>query len=161
MRGNTIWYILPVISVGFFQMRAICSLRSRSMYIRGRTSSFAWDIDQPSKYFDSSYLSEARMLTDSSGTNLCFSFVGVSINFPAFVYVQPSDASGSATFSTTRAGTPYATENSGMSLVTSDPAPIVQPFPIVTPGRTVVPAPSQQSSPIVTGRVKTIPSRRD
>ncbi|PWN20385.1 hypothetical protein BCV69DRAFT_283266 [Microstroma glucosiphilum] len=34
---------------------------------------------------------------------------------------------------TTRAGFPRATEKSGMSLVTTLPAPMVQPRPIVTP----------------------------
>ncbi|KAF9263014.1 hypothetical protein L218DRAFT_866450, partial [Marasmius fiardii PR-910] len=49
----------------------------------------------------------------------------------------------------TLAGFPIATEYGGTSLVTTDPAPIVLPRPIVTPGKTCTPAPSQQSSSIL------------
>ncbi|OTA96819.1 hypothetical protein M434DRAFT_66819, partial [Hypoxylon sp. CO27-5] len=37
------------------------------------------------------------------------------------------------------------------SLVTTEPAPIVDPRPIVTPGRTITLPPNQQSSPIIIG----------
>lgn len=61
----------------------------------------------------------------------------------------------------TLAGDPTATLNGGMSLVTTLPHPIVHPSPIVTPGRTIVPPPIQQSLPMVTCLEKSIPSRRD
>ena len=54
-------------------------------------------------------------------------------------------------FLITFAGFPTANELSGMSFVTTDPAPITQPFPIVTPGQITEFPPIQQSSPIVTG----------
>ena len=41
-------------------------------------------------------------------------------------------------------GTPAAKVFSGMSRVTTLPAPITQPLPMVTPGQTVTPAPNQQ-----------------
>ncbi|KAI0408744.1 hypothetical protein F4802DRAFT_364555 [Xylaria palmicola] len=47
----------------------------------------------------------------------------------------------------------------GMSLVTTLPAPIVQPRPIVTPARTMTFPPSQQSSPIVMGAPSSGPFR--
>jgi hypothetical protein len=40
----------------------------------------------------------------------------------------------------------------GMSLVTTDPAPITQPLPMVIPGHITVLPPIQQSSPIVIGK---------
>ncbi|KAI4521844.1 hypothetical protein K523DRAFT_243387, partial [Schizophyllum commune Tattone D] len=46
------------------------------------------------------------------------------------------------------------------SFVTTAPAPIVQPFPIVTPGKTTTLAPIQQSSPMVIGRAYSMLSRR-
>ncbi|KAI1492484.1 hypothetical protein F5X96DRAFT_379910 [Biscogniauxia mediterranea] len=49
------------------------------------------------------------------------------------------------------AGLPHATIKGGMSLVTTLPAPIVHPRPMVTPGRTTQFPPNQQSSPIVIG----------
>ncbi|KAH8706178.1 hypothetical protein BGZ61DRAFT_350933, partial [Ilyonectria robusta] len=61
----------------------------------------------------------------------------------------------------TFAGTPTATENSGTSLVTTLPAPIVHPLPIVTPGITVVFPPIQQSSPIVMGKAYSTRLRRE
>ncbi|KAI1502674.1 hypothetical protein F5X99DRAFT_378063 [Biscogniauxia marginata] len=51
----------------------------------------------------------------------------------------------------TLAGLPHATMKGGISLVTTLPAPMVQPRPIVTPGRTIQFPPNQQSSPIVIG----------
>ncbi|KAH7129377.1 hypothetical protein B0J13DRAFT_453587 [Dactylonectria estremocensis] len=51
----------------------------------------------------------------------------------------------------TRAGEPTATLQAGISLVTTEPAPMVQPSPMVTPGRMTTAPPIQQSSPIVTG----------
>ncbi|PKK50798.1 hypothetical protein CI102_5237, partial [Trichoderma harzianum] len=46
-------------------------------------------------------------------------------------------------------------------LVTTLPAPIVHPFPIVKPGMMVVLPPIQQSSPMVTLPPYSIPLRRD
>ena len=51
----------------------------------------------------------------------------------------------------TRAGTPAAKLPAGMSLVTTEPAPMTQPSPMVTPGQTVTFAPNQQSLPMCTG----------
>ncbi|KAF3761401.1 hypothetical protein M406DRAFT_265858, partial [Cryphonectria parasitica EP155] len=70
--------------------------------------------------------------------------------------------SGTAsTFLTTLAGLPIATLKSGTSLVTTLPAPMVQPLPMVTPGIMVTLPPIQQSSPMVTGMAYSTPSRRD
>lgn len=66
-----------------------------------------------------------------------------------------------STFFTTFAGEPTATEKSAMSLVTTLPAPIVQPLPIVTPGMIVTFPPIQLSSPIETGFAYSTPSRRE
>ncbi len=52
----------------------------------------------------------------------------------------------------TRAGFPTATESAGMSRVTTAPAPMTERSPIVTPGHTITPPPSQQWSPTVIGR---------
>jgi hypothetical protein len=57
----------------------------------------------------------------------------------------------SINFLITLAGFPTASELSGMSLVTTEPAPIVQPFPIFTPGQIIALPPIQQSFPIVMG----------
>ena len=54
-------------------------------------------------------------------------------------------------FLITLAGLPTAIEKSGMSFVTTEPAPITQPLPIVTPGQIIAFPPIQQSSPIVIG----------
>ena len=54
-------------------------------------------------------------------------------------------------FRMTRAGLPTASECAGIFLVTTEPAPIVQPSPMVTPGQITVLPPIQQSSPMVTG----------
>lgn len=51
----------------------------------------------------------------------------------------------------TRQGTPAAKLFSGISLVTTLPAPITQLLPMVTPGQTVTEAPNQQSFPMCTG----------
>lgn len=51
----------------------------------------------------------------------------------------------------TRAGTPAAKVLAGMSLVTTLPAPMTQPRPMVTPGHTTTFAPNQQSLPMATG----------
>ena len=48
-------------------------------------------------------------------------------------------------------GTPAANTPSGISLVTTLPAPITQPFPIVTPPHTVTFPANQQLSPMVIG----------
>ena len=48
-------------------------------------------------------------------------------------------------------GLPTATTLDGMSLVTTDPAPMVTLSPIVTPGRMVTLPPIQTLFPIVTG----------
>ena len=45
-------------------------------------------------------------------------------------------------------------------LVTTDPAPITEFSPIVTPGQTIAPPPTQTPSPIVIGRESSIPRRR-
>jgi hypothetical protein len=55
-------------------------------------------------------------------------------------------------FRITFAGLPTANEFSGISFVTTDPAPITQPLPIVIPGHITVLPPIQQSSPIVMGK---------
>lgn len=65
------------------------------------------------------------------------------------------------TFLITFAGEPTATEKSGIDFVTMLPAPIVHPFPIVTPGIMVVLPPIQQSSPMVTLPPYSMPLRRD
>ena len=54
-------------------------------------------------------------------------------------------------FLITFAGFPAAIEWSGISLVTTEPAPMTQPFPMVTPGQMIAFPPIQQSSPIVMG----------
>lgn len=51
----------------------------------------------------------------------------------------------------TRQGLPTANESSGISCVTTLPAPITQRSPIVTPGQITVLPPIQQSAPTVTG----------
>jgi hypothetical protein len=51
----------------------------------------------------------------------------------------------------TLAGLPTAIDLSGISFVTTAPAPIVHPLPIFTPGRTMTDPPNQQSSPIWMG----------
>src|SRR5947209_16443038 len=51
----------------------------------------------------------------------------------------------------TRAGTPAATENAGMSVVTTELAPITHRSPIVTPLVMTTPAPHQTLSPIRVG----------
>ncbi|KAL4766821.1 hypothetical protein BDW60DRAFT_221030 [Aspergillus nidulans var. acristatus] len=58
-------------------------------------------------------------------------------------------------------GLPTATENGGISFVTTLPAPIVQPSPILTPGRITTFPPIQQSSPINTGWPNSTNLRRD
>jgi hypothetical protein len=50
-----------------------------------------------------------------------------------------------------RAGLPATTWKAGTSLVTTLPAPMVAPRPILIPGQTVTLPPNQQSSPIVIG----------
>lgn len=50
-----------------------------------------------------------------------------------------------------RAGLPATTWKAGTSLVTTLPAPMVTPLPIVTPGSTITLPPNQQSSPTVMG----------
>ena len=49
----------------------------------------------------------------------------------------------------TRAGEPAAMPNSGMSLLTTDPAPMMTPFEIWQPSRILTSAPNQMSSSIV------------
>jgi hypothetical protein len=68
---------------------------------------------------------------------------------------------GSFTFFTTLAGAPIATENAGISLVTTELAPIVQHRPMLTPGKIVTFPPIQQSSPIVTSLAYSISFLRD
>lgn len=52
----------------------------------------------------------------------------------------------------TTAGFPAASESAGMSCTTTLPAAMMHLGPIVTPGNTVTPPPSQQLSPIVIGK---------
>src|SRR5215472_7568056 len=52
---------------------------------------------------------------------------------------------------TTRHGLPAANTPSGISLVTTLPAPITARGPIRTPGRMIAPPPTQTSDPISTG----------
>ena len=56
-------------------------------------------------------------------------------------------------FLTTRQGLPTATTLEGMSFVTTEPAPMTVPSPIVTPGNTTTFAPIQQPLPMVMGLV--------
>ncbi|KAL4736790.1 hypothetical protein BDV11DRAFT_207321 [Aspergillus similis] len=58
-------------------------------------------------------------------------------------------------------GLPTATENGGISFVTTLPAPIVHPSPILTPGRITTFPPIQQSSPMNTGWPNSTNLRRD
>lgn len=51
----------------------------------------------------------------------------------------------------TRHGLPAASELSGISFVTTLPAPITEPLPIDTPGSIITPPPIQQPLPIVIG----------
>ena len=51
----------------------------------------------------------------------------------------------------TLAGFPTATAPAGMSLTTTDPAPTTASSPMVTPGQTITPPPSQTLLPIVMG----------
>ncbi|KAI1331243.1 hypothetical protein F5Y16DRAFT_297053 [Xylariaceae sp. FL0255] len=62
-----------------------------------------------------------------------------------------SSSGTSVTRLKTLAGLPTATMSGGIDLVTTLPAPIVHPRPMITPGRTMTFAPSQQSSPMTTG----------
>jgi len=55
-------------------------------------------------------------------------------------------------------GFPATTDQSGTSLVTIDPAAMVQPFPMVTPARMDTFPPIQDSSPIETGKARSQPS---
>ncbi|KAI0552979.1 hypothetical protein F4679DRAFT_31919 [Xylaria curta] len=67
---------------------------------------------------------------------------------------KPGGSSSAGTCRTglmTLAGFPTATMKGGMSLVTTLPAPIVQPRPMVTPAKTITFPPSQQSSPMIIG----------
>ena len=54
-------------------------------------------------------------------------------------------------------GLPTAIVFSGMFLITTDPAPIVHHFPIVTPGIITEPAPIIVPSPIITFPHKVVP----
>ena len=65
--------------------------------------------------------------------------------------------SGPQTFLTTLAGFPTATDRSSISLVTTLPAPMVHPFPILTPGQMTTPPPIQQSVPMVIGSAQSGP----
>ncbi|TFK46549.1 hypothetical protein OE88DRAFT_1638215, partial [Heliocybe sulcata] len=60
----------------------------------------------------------------------------------------------------TFAGDPMATLHAGMLLETTDPAAIVHPSPIVTPGRMTTCPPIQQSFPITTGFAYSMSSLR-
>lgn len=60
-------------------------------------------------------------------------------------------ASASVNGRITRHGLPAAKTFSGISRVTTLPAPIMEPDPMETPGLTMTPAPNQTSLPTVTG----------
>ena len=60
----------------------------------------------------------------------------------------------------TLAGDPTATTPAGRSRVTTAPAPTTVFSPIVTPGHTIAPPPSQTLSAIVIGSAASQPSRR-
>ena len=60
----------------------------------------------------------------------------------------------------TRQGLPAATTPAGISLVTTLPAPMMQPSPMVTPISTVTFAPSHTLSPMVMGSDTTRPLAR-
>jgi serine/threonine protein kinase len=70
---------------------------------------------------------------------------------PEQVQGRRGDARSDQSLRMTRQGLPTATTRGGMSRVTTLPAPITDSAPIVTPGRTMTPPPSQTSSPIVIG----------
>lgn len=81
---------------------------------------------------------------------------------------KPSAMFGSGSFTSIflmiRAGLPATTWKSGTSFVTTLPAPIVQPRPMVMPGNTIAFPPNQQSAPIVIGPPNSgplIPFRRN
>lgn len=59
-----------------------------------------------------------------------------------------------------RAGTPATMVFAGMSLLTTAPAAMTQLSPMVTPGRTMAPAPNQQLAPMMMGRPRSQPSAR-
>src|ERR1017187_3219938 len=59
--------------------------------------------------------------------------------------------SGISSFRITRAGEPAANEFGGMSLVTTELAPTVDPSPMVTPGRTTTFRPSHTLLPTTVG----------
>jgi hypothetical protein len=79
---------------------------------------------------------------------------------PSTPHAKQSYPSTGVTFFTTLAGTPIATLQAGISFVTTAPAAIVQPCPIVTPGKITTCPPIQQSSPITTFLAYSIFSRR-
>ncbi|KAH7310717.1 hypothetical protein B0I35DRAFT_439582 [Stachybotrys elegans] len=55
------------------------------------------------------------------------------------------------------AGTPPTAHSGSTSFVTTAPAATVDPRPIRTPGRTIAPAPIQQSSSMTIGKAKEVP----
>ena len=57
-------------------------------------------------------------------------------------------------------GLPTATECEGMSLTTTDPAPITTSSPMVTSGPTTTLPPNQTSLPMVIGRAPSGPEER-
>lgn len=57
-------------------------------------------------------------------------------------------------------GFPTAITYGGISLVTTEPAPMIAPSPMVTPGHTVTFAPSQTQSPITMGLLLKQPAYR-
>ena len=66
--------------------------------------------------------------------------------FSVIIYLSPPSI-----FLITRAGLPAANTPSGMSCVTTDPAPMVEPQPILTPGKTVTLPPIHTLSPTCMG----------
>src|SRR5690606_12440620 len=59
-----------------------------------------------------------------------------------------------------RHGLPTATQLAGRSLVTTLPAPTTVFSPMLTPGQTIAPPPSQTPSPMMMGSADSKPARR-
>ena len=78
-----------------------------------------------------------------------------------YVIYHSSIGGTGSTFFATRAEQPIATLKAGIFLVTTAPAPIVQPSPIWTPAKMVTFDPIQQSLPIEISFANSTPSRRD
>jgi hypothetical protein len=85
--------------------------------------------------------------------HLEYAYIQLYINISTYqlhVLPGPSGYVTGSTFFITFAGEPTAIEKLGISLVTTEPAPTVVPWPMVTPGKMTVFPPIQQSLPMVT-----------